>query len=163
MFRFGSLLVCQSRSGNSACTNLSKTLVSTVIALQARDATTAHKSTDGRQKVNHAQVVCYQATPIDIQKLSFTGIDVLYLHSLCLSPEDRCTSAAITAPQQLSAPIPAHRSDGEYARDKKGSKTSSAKWRAGAEHQRGKPCRFQECKAGASCRCARIARGGATC
>jgi len=93
MFRFGSLLVCRSRSGNSACTNLSKTLVSTVIALQARDATTAHKSPDGRQKVNDAQVVCQQATPIDIQKLSSTGIDALHLHGLCLSPEDPCTSA----------------------------------------------------------------------
>src|ERR1700722_12163090 len=94
MFRFGSLLVCLSRSGNSACTNLSKTLVSTVIALQAKDATTAHKSPDGRQKVNHAQVVCRRAMPIDNQKLSFTGIDALYLHSLCLSSEDRSTSAA---------------------------------------------------------------------
>src|SRR5580704_2851023 len=93
MFRFGSLPVCLSRSGNSTCTNISNTLVSTVIALQARDATTAHNSPDGRQKVNHTQVVYHQATSIDIQKLWFTGIDALYLHSLCLSPEDRCTSA----------------------------------------------------------------------
>jgi hypothetical protein len=52
-----------------------------------------HKSPDGRQKVNHAPVVYHQATSIDIQKLSVTGIDARYLHSLCLSPEDRCTSA----------------------------------------------------------------------
>ena len=33
--------------------------------------------------------------PIDNQKLSFIGIDATYLNSLCLSPEDRSTSAAL--------------------------------------------------------------------
>jgi hypothetical protein len=74
--------------------NLCKMLVSTLIALHARTATTVHKSPDGRQKVNHAQIVFQQLTPIDNQKLSSTGIDATYLNSLCLSPKDRCTSAA---------------------------------------------------------------------
>jgi hypothetical protein len=57
--------------------NLCKMLVSTLIALQASTATTLHKSPDGRQKVNHAQIVFHQLTPIDNQKL-FTGIDATY-------------------------------------------------------------------------------------
>jgi hypothetical protein len=33
--------------------------------------------------------------PINNQKLSLIGIDATYLNSLCLSPEDRSTSAAL--------------------------------------------------------------------
>jgi hypothetical protein len=88
-------LCIQSRSGNGACKNLTKVLVSTLIALQARDATTAHKSPDGRQKVNHAPVAYPTVMPIDNQKLSFIGIDATYRNSQCLSPEDRSISAGL--------------------------------------------------------------------
>jgi hypothetical protein len=54
-----------------------KVLVSTLIALHARDATTAHQSPDGRQKVNHAQVAFHRVLPIDNQKHSSNGIDAI--------------------------------------------------------------------------------------